>query len=665
MERTYRLKRDEAPAEAPSQLPLETALNAEQRAVVQADGGPMLVVAGAGTGKTRTLTWRLARLIERGVPAERILLVTFTNQAAREMTSRAEELIHTRARALCAGTFHSVGRRFVTEYAALLGYPERCAIIDRDDSEELVKQAIGELGANTTSGARFPRAALLLRLLSTSINTGRTVADVLVDEAPQFADQVELMYDVLLRYQNRKQELGLFDFDDLLVLWQRLLHEVPEAAERLSARFEHILVDEYQDTNRLQADIIDRMASVHRNLVVVGDDSQAIYAFRGADYQNILGFPDRYPDCRVFRLEQNYRSSPQILALANASIHQNTTGFAKTLQAHAAPGPKPASVACAHEQEEALFVAQRILELRDEDVGLDRIAVLYRAHAHAIAIELELKRRNIPYVVRSGMRFFEQRHIKDVVACLRLAANPRDELAAARVFRLCDGVGNATANRLAQFVAAHETLAEALANPQLTAIAPKRAQPSLGALREALGAVCSDALREDAAGSVRAVLDRWYRGLLPSLYDTPGNRAQEIEALADYAAQAGGVSAFLDQIALESGLSGEELLNHERGDERVVLSTIHRAKGLEFQAVFLLSMVEERMPGGPALFRDEALEEERRVFYVGVTRAERELYLTRPLQVTIRGERVITRSSRFVEELAAPAAPLFERWRLS
>ena len=444
MARIFVLQNDEAGA---SGIDYEGDLNAEQRAVVVAGEGPILVIAGAGTGKTRALTYRVAHLIDQGVPPGRILLLTFTNRASSEMLSRVRGLVGGRARAVWGGTFHSVGRRVLGEFAERLGYPQSFGILDREDAQSLMKQCVADVVSAPTA-SRFPRPGVLVNLYSRASNTARPALEIFRERYPRFAGHEREVEQVLIRYQGKKFEYGVMDFDDLLTNWRRLLNEDDQAREQLTRRFLHVLVDEYQDTNALQAEIVEIMGSGHGNVTVVGDDCQSVYSFRGAEFRNILEFPERNPGALVTRLETNFRSSPQILALANASIANNQRQFDKVLRPIRPDALMPGHVRCANEDEQSSFVAQRVLQLRDEGVELERVAVLYRAHWQSMELQIELGRRNIPFRVHSGQRFFEQRHIKDALAFLRFAANPRDQLAFQRAASLAAGIGVKTAERL-------------------------------------------------------------------------------------------------------------------------------------------------------------------------------------------------------------------------
>ncbi len=421
-------------------------LNEEQLAVVEAGEGPLLVIAGAGSGKTRTLTWRVARLLHDGLDPEGLLLLTFTNKAAQEMLRRVEEVARVDTRRIWGGTFHHVAHRVLREHAGLLGYERGYSILDREDARDVMSASIADCGL-AVGARRFPKADVLLDLVSMAINTQTPLAEVVIDRRAQFAPLTEDILRVARRYAERKQSMNAMDFDDLLLNWKVLLVESEPVRRSLAERFRHVLVDEYQDTNRLQGDVVDLLAAGHRNLCVVGDDAQSIYSFRGAHFANILDFEKRYPDAQRFHLTVNYRSTPEILQMANASIGNNLRQFPKELRSVRPAGALPGLVPCRNVEQQAAFVAQRVLELRDEGFPLSEVAVLYRAHHHSMEVQFELARRGIPFVVRSGVRFFEAAHIKDVLAHLRFAHNPGDELALKRLLKLAPGIGSMTAGR--------------------------------------------------------------------------------------------------------------------------------------------------------------------------------------------------------------------------
>jgi DNA helicase-2/ATP-dependent DNA helicase PcrA len=600
----------------------EDELNQQQFEVVMHPGGPMLALAGAGTGKTRTLVYRTSRLIEDGVAPGKILLLTFTNKAAREMMSRVEQLVERASTRITGGTFHSAGHRILRRYAELLGYSPRFSILDREDATDLMGVALADISPDVPA-RRLPRPRLLVDLYSFVINTGHELGEVLSDRAPQFLDEGEVIADVFKRYLERKRQADLMDFDDLLLNWLLLLSRFPRARAELRERFDHILVDEYQDTNRLQADIVDAMLGPDRNVMVVGDDAQSIYAFRGAEFENILGFPERHPDCRVFRLETNYRSVPPILELANASIVHNARQFQKTLQPDRSGGEIPLEVAVPTPEIQASHIAEQLLELHEEGFDLEDMAVLYRNHAHSLDLQVELTRRNIPYRVRSGLRFFEHRHIKDVLAHLRYVDNPRDEVAFARLIKLRDGFGP----RLAARVWNHTAGADGLRRFQNLDVdglgLPRAARSPLFDLQALMTEISTPKLLAQPGEVIRTVVESFYGAWARAHLENAGARLEDLEQLALFADGHPDVNTFLSEVTLLNDLSGEDAVAGPP-DEMLTLSTVHQAKGIEWRAVFVIWLAEGRFPS----FRMDDEEEERRLFYVAVTRA-RDRLLTR------------------------------------
>jgi DNA helicase-2/ATP-dependent DNA helicase PcrA len=624
----------------------EDELNQQQFEVVMHPGGPMLALAGAGTGKTRTLVYRTSRLIEDGVAPGKILLLTFTNKAAREMMSRVEQLVERASTRITGGTFHSAGHRILRRYAERLGYSPRFSILDREDATDLMGVALADISPDVPA-RRLPRPRLLVDLYSFVINTGHELGEVLNDRAPQFLDEGEVIADVFKRYLERKRQADLMDFDDLLLNWLLLLSRFPRARAELRERFDHILVDEYQDTNRLQADIVDAMLGPDRNVMVVGDDAQSIYAFRGADFENILGFPERHPDCRVFRLETNYRSVPPILELANASIVHNARQFQKTLQPDRSGGEIPLEVAVPTPEIQASHIAEQLLELHEEGFDLEDMAVLYRNHAHSLDLQVELTRRNIPYRVRSGLRFFEHRHIKDVLAHLRYVDNPRDEVAFARLIKLRDGFGP----RLAARVWDHTAGADGLRRFQNLDVdglgLPRAARSPLADLQALMTEISTPKLLAQPGEVIRTVVESFYGSWARAHLENAGARLEDLEQLALFADGYPDVNTFLSEVTLLNDLSGEDAVAGPP-DEMLTLSTVHQAKGIEWRAVFVIWLAEGRFPS----FRMDDEEEERRLFYVAVTRARDRLFLVRP-EIARDRYRVdtILDPSRFLSEL--------------
>ncbi len=622
-------------------------LNPEQQRVVTHPGGPMLVLAGAGTGKTRTVVHRVCRLIQDGVSPGRILLLTFTNKAAHEMMDRVDQLLEGGAGRVVGGTFHSVGHRILRRYAELVGYTPRFGILDREDASDLMGSALGDLSPEVPE-RRTPRPRLLVDLYSFVINTGRDLEEVLRQRAPQFLDQGPAIAAVFRQYLERKRRADVMDFDDLLLNWLLLLKRFPQARGELRERHLHILVDEYQDTNRLQADIVDAMLGPDRNLTVVGDDAQSIYAFRGAEFTNILGFPERYPDCAVFDLVLNYRSTPPILRLASASIAHNQRQFRKRLEAARCGDEMPVSVTTPSPEDQARWLVDQLLALREEGFDLDDMAVLYRNHSHSLDLQVELTRRNVAYRVRSGLRFFEQRHIKDVLVHLRFADNPRDEVAFSRLVKLRPGFGPRLAVRLWNAIEGATDPLAALSQLEPRGLdLPRRAATSLKELQTLLPPLASEPLSGQPGEAVRYVVTGFYRDWARNNLEAASSRLEDLEQLALFADGYPDLAAFLAEVSLLNDLSGEDQVGGPT-DEVLTLSTAHQAKGLEWRVVFVIWLAEGRFP----TVRAEDEEEERRLFYVAVTRARDRLFLVHPVMARDRYRvDILLSPSRFLSEL--------------
>ena len=646
------------------QIDYEAELNDAQRAAVTALPGPALVIAGAGSGKTRTLTYRVAYLLEQGVQADRILLLTFTNKAAKEMMGRVTDLIGQDMSELWGGTFHSIGHRVLRRHAETLGFNRSFTIQDREDAKGLVNACIAEAEIDVKA-TRFPKPDVVGDIGSLAINKQQTVREVIEDRYPWFEPLSAQIEDVLTRYTARKQAQGLMDFDDLLVLWLKLLKEHEEVRELYQKRFQFVLVDEYQDTNQLQAELIDLLGERYKNVMVVGDDSQSIYSWRGANYENIIEFPKRYPKAQVYKIETNYRSTPEILQLANAAIAANTRQFAKELAASRGPGEKPVVAVCSAADEQAAFVAQRALELREEGIELNDMAVLYRSHFHALEMQLELTRRNIPFSITSGIRFFEQAHIKDVTSYLKWLANPRDEQAFKRLALMLPGVGGKTAMKLwDQFLTAHTEATPMAETLQRCAAVPKKAKVPWAQFSATVSQLESDPVVGDAGKMIELIVEAGYDAYVEANYDKAPQRLDDIEQLGVFARQYETLETFLAELALLTNVEAEQD-RAEEDDEKIRLSTIHQAKGLEFKVVFVVMLCDGMFPSNRSLDSLDGEEEERRLFYVAITRAQDELYLSYPMIRTVAGgssDDMIQQPSRFLNELPGD---LVDEWKLS
>ena len=659
MSRSYQLH----PAAGSGSIDFAKALNEQQLAAVTSPAGAHLIIAGAGSGKTRTLTYRVAWLIEQGYRPGEILLLTFTNKASREMLDRVNELLPGASEGLWGGTFHSIGHRILRRHPEAVGFAQGFTIMDREDQEELIESVVARLGFRTND-KRFPKGEVLAELMSLGCNTGESLRTLLARRYRYFIDLEEQIAQVAAAYEGRKKQVNAFDFVDLLSKTHELLLTNPEITSSYQRRFRAILVDEYQDTNRLQASLIDTFAATHRHVIVVGDDAQSIYSWRGADFANILEFPKRYPEAVVHKIETNYRSVPEVLELANASIRNNPRQFPKELRAVRKPSvTKPALVPLATNNEQASFIAQRVLELHDEGIDFREIAVLYRAHYHSMEIQLEFTRRGIPFGITSGLRFFEQAHIKDVAAFMKFSVNPHDEVAFKRMVRLLPGIGSKTAENL------WNTSSKLLDGSRRFALLeqgcklPAKAAKGWSQLVATLLELVPEGKPAAPSEMITAVTTSLYDEYMQAKFANYEARRDDLTTLANYGKQFDQTDEFLAQLTLLGGTETSEVKGRDEEEDRVCLSSIHQAKGLEWQAVFLAWLTEGMFPGTRSMEDDTALEEERRLFYVGVTRCKDELYLTYPeLRLNAGYSEAFQRPSRFLEEL--PVA-LTERWEVS
>lgn len=668
----YVIKQPPADAGLPDRLArFREELNPEQFAVATAPAGAALVIAGAGSGKTRAITYRVAYLIEQGVAPARIMLATFTNRAAREMLRRVDQLTGgtSPSRRVWGGTFHRIGNLILRRHAEAIGFTSNYTILDAEDARDLLQACVADAGTDTRA-KRFPKAEVLQDILTFATNTDQPITDVVAARYPHFQMLADQITRVDRAYIERKRERNLMDYDDLLLNWKRLLEERAEVARIYTNQFEYILVDEFQDTNKLQSEIVDLLAAEHRNLTVVGDDAQSIFAWRGAAVENIYDFPKRYAEARTYRLEANYRSTPDILAVANASIARNRKQFPKTLRAmRPSVGLLPALIPCRDAEQQAAFVAARVLELRDEDTSLEEIAVLYRSHYHSLELQLELTRRGIPYSIRSGVRFFEQAHIKDALAYLRIVVNPYDELAWKRVLRLVPQVGAATANRIWEKIRFDENPLAMIGSGAVDLIAPKRGT-GWSEFRLLLERLTSDEARGNPAQSIELVLAAGYESHLADTYENADARLEDLRGLARWSARYTSTEEFLQELALLSTerfgapqtLASEDVISGAEEDELLTLTSVHQAKGLEWKSVFIIWAADGKFPSPRALRDAEGEEEERRLWYVALTRAKDELYITYPLVVTdYNRQTVLQRPSRFVTEVPVE---LYDIWTL-
>jgi DNA helicase II / ATP-dependent DNA helicase PcrA len=630
-------------------------LNDEQFAAVTAEPGPLLVLAGAGSGKTRTLTYRVAYLLSQGVRPGEILLLTFTNKAAKEMLHRVKDLTGVEPARFWGGTFHSIGHRALRMYGEAIGLPRTFTILDAEESEGVLRQAVDEADKGFFKDKTHPRPGPLHAMISMSRNTQLPLAETISRFFPQHeavADRVPLF---ARKYAEKKREASTLDYDDLLELWLDLLRKSGQTREYFSHRFRHVLVDEYQDTNVLQSQIVDLIGSHHR-VMAVGDDAQCIYTWRGANVENILTFPDRHAGTQIHRIETNYRSTPQILALANGVLLAQPKGraFEKELRPHRANSEKPYVVQAIDGREQAQFVVQRVRGLVDEGCSLSDIAILYRAHFQALDLQLELSRLQIPYQITSGVRFFEQAHIRDLVALLRFVFNPGDTAAWNRIAVLLPKVGDKNAQKLHAAALEHARLMQqnfidALGTDDVLSRVPKDAKEEWPKFVASLQQVSEVMRTMKPHNAVEIAIDGWYGDYLKGAYANYISRLDDLKSMIGFAHRYEDMQELLAQIMLLNSETSDRSADPDADALR--LTTVHQAKGLEFAAVFLIGLADGMFPLRRAIEAND-LEEERRLFYVAVTRARDELYLCYPKVNTKGGPAMLLTPSRFLQELS-------------
>ena len=597
-------------------------LNSSQHQAVTTIDGPVLVVAGAGSGKTRTLVYRVAHLMENGVSPDSILLLTFTRKAAQEMLWRAGRLLNESCSRVVGGTFHGIANMLLRRYGSHLGFGSTFTIIDRADAEGIVNLLKSSLGFSG-KGRQFPSKRAIINILSGSVNKSLDLEDLVYDQYAHLSDHLEDILKLQQEYANFKYTHGLMDYDDLLVNWQRLLEESVEVREAISRRFSHIMVDEYQDTNLIQADIVRLCAYTHDNVMAVGDDSQSIYSFRGADFYNIMRFPKVFPGTRIIKLEENYRSSQPILSLTNDIIKNAAEKYTKTLFTRIEGDRKPRYYGARDEREEARFIVEKIRQLHDDGVELEEIAVLFRSGFHSYKLEMELNAEGFDFEKRGGLKLTESAHMKDVLAFLRLLVNPYDNLSWNRILLQLDKVGPKTAQKIAEAIGSAENPFEALA-----AYRPgKTWKDGFARLNELFRTLLDS--DQQPAGLFEIVME-YYQPVFVGLYaDDYPKRQKDLDQLKGIMAGYDELQSFIDDTALDPP---ETETRADNVAEKIILSTIHSAKGLEFDAVFILGLAEGRFPHSAA-GQGEQWEEERRLLYVAATRARKHLYLTYPREV--------------------------------
>ncbi len=638
----------------------EKALNPRQAEAVLHGDGPLLVVAGAGTGKTRTLIYRVARLVELGHPPPSILLLTFTRRSAEEMLRRAALLLDRRCEKVSGGTFHSFANTLLRRHAGAAGFDGNFTILDRADAQDLVGLIRQEVHAGNKA-VRFPRKETLADLFSRAVNREEDVATAVERETPHFLYCLEEILEISRIYEATKRSRNLMDYDDLLVHLAALLRENEAVRRSVSETYRHVLVDEYQDTNRIQAEILRLLATAHDNVMAVGDDSQSIYSFRGASFRNIMDFPSDFPGAKVVFLEENYRSRQPILDVTNEIIAGATERFPKRLFTSRAGGEKGALLCAPSERMQSVFVADRILELHEEQgTPLSEIAVLFRAAYLSFDLEVELAKRRIPYRKYGGFKFLETAHVKDVIAHLRLIDNPRDSLSLSRALMLVPGIGRKASADLSR-----EAHREASLLPVLSSLRSRKRSEEAARLAKLLSELGDERPGpEVGAASPAEMMARviaYYRPLMEARFDDYPRRLKDLEHLESLCARHRSLSGFLSEITLEPPqASVGDIAAPEGEEETLTLSTIHSAKGLEWKAVFILWVLDGKLPLSRAAEDGEEMEEERRLLYVAATRAKDLLVMTYPVNIYERSDgTVLSKPSRFVEGIPAGILPRF------
>jgi DNA helicase-2/ATP-dependent DNA helicase PcrA len=603
----------------------ESVLNPVQLEAVVTLQGPLLVIAGAGSGKTRTLVYRVARLVEAGVNPESILLLTFTRKAAQEMLERAAALSDARCRFVSGGTFHSLAHRVLRNHAELLGFKNSFTILDRSDMEEVVKSLVDEFVPKGTP--RFPKRGTLANILSKAANLQEPLEEVMSEEYGQFLEFVPQIQSLQKRYADYKRTNQLMDYDDLILYLQKLLAENEGLRRNLSQQYGYIMVDEYQDTNTIQADIVKWLALEHRNIMVVGDDSQSIYSFRGANYKNMFEFPVEFPEAKIIKLEENYRSTQPILTLTNALMNQASEKYTKCLFTKRPGNEQPRVVNTMTEPEQALFVCRYIKEQMQQGRPLRDLSVLFRAGYHSFELEAELTRQGIPYVKYGGFKFLESAHIKDFLAHLRVVVNRDEAVSWVRILRLVRNVGQGKSQAIIQWMKANQI------PPEQTDEWPGAGKGDSG-LKELSKLLSGLALKKITPKNAVELVMEYYVPMLKEKFDDYPRRQRELEQLIVMASRYKKLRGFLDDLILEPPTSTADI-SLGKNAESLTLSTIHSAKGLEWSVVFIIWVMEGRFPPFRAYSNPLAMEEERRLMYVATTRAKDQLIMCYPGQESV------------------------------
>ena len=623
-------------------IPYETALNPSQLEAVTHTAGPLLVIAGAGSGKTRTLTYRAAYLVEKGVSPSAILLLTFTRKSSQEMLRRAAQLLDDRCEKISGGTFHSFANMTLRKYASHMGLDTAFGILDRVDSENLIGILRKEMQPETKHRS-FPRKKTLADIFSRAVNKDLAIEEIINTDYPHFAAYLNVINQLHNQFETRKREHHFLDYDDLLVFLHRLLGEYPDIRDRISSSYQYIMVDEYQDTNKIQAEILYLLTNVNKNIMVVGDDAQSIYAFRGANFRNIIDFPKMFPGTRIVALEENYRSIQPILTLTNVIISRAKEKYTKNLFTRKSGGTTPVIVNAEDEYSQSRFVIDQIKNLQRKGVALNEIAVLFRASFHSFDLEIELNREGIAFLKMGGFKFVESAHIKDVLAHMRVMANVYDRISWYRILLLIEKVGPKSAAKIFEAIIKERSGYTGFLSAKIERI------KGLDRLRQLISTLDAHPMTVSEMG--KTIID-YYLPILKETYDDHPRRARDLEHLIEIMDRYKNLDRFLTDMALEPpNISFENsLYDGTSVPDRLILSTVHSAKGLEWHTVFVIWALDGRFPSVHTLHKEDELEEELRLMYVAATRAKEKLFFTYPGNVYDRSTGVVlSRPSRYLD----------------
>ncbi|GBD90583.1 ATP-dependent DNA helicase PcrA [bacterium BMS3Abin04] len=641
--------------EARFSINYENELNSAQYEAVSAVEGAYLVIAGAGTGKTRTLVYRVARLVEIGFDPKSILLLTFTRKAAREMMSRAAALLDNRCSMINGGTFHSFANITLRKYAKSINLDPGFTILDQGDSEDVINLIRAQLNLAKLK-KRFPKKSTIFKILSLSVNTERDIEEIVEQDYPHFFEYADKIEDIGKIYHAYKTQNNLLDYDDLLVYLKEFLESKNSASRSLLSSINFVMVDEYQDTNKIQADIVKGLTQLNNNIMVVGDDSQSIYSFRGANFKNIMEFPKLFKNVKLIKLEENYRSSQEILNFTNYIIESAIEKYPKFLFTQKVGGELPAIISASTENMQSRFIVDRILELREEGVQLNDIAVLFRSSYFSFNLEIELNKANIPYLKFGGMKFIETAHVKDILAFLRIAANPKDIVSWFRVLLLHEGIGPKRAQQIIDEIQSSKI--NISIKPD--AVLSKKYKDVIYNLFNLLNKIYT--LKMSPTEKTELVLD-YYKPVFKSKYDDFNKRKKDLEIFLNITQNYRSLDSLLADMALDPPQDSVVGLDEEDKErEYLTLSTIHSAKGLEWHSVFIIHAIEGFFPSGLAAQSLDSLEEERRLMYVASTRAKQNLYISYPMKIFDRQNGItFSKPSRFIEGVNEDIA---EEWLL-